>query len=330
MLYAKIAVSWNPSPSSARRIAPTRPSIMSEGATASAPARAWERATRASRGRSRRCRRCRRGRRRRRRARCTGRGRRRSRSGSRAPRRAWPGSRSARAPRRPRPTSPARPAVGEPEQQYAADAEALRVGGDRRRDVGRDVTLAGQRRDGPVDVGAADDESGWIRSGARRASRARGGAGPGTAAGGDANSGEAHDGSVDAVRAHGCCAEVAPPARRPRCRERGLLPAAARSAIQTTSPACGATCALGSGSPARMRSRASRLRSPSARISTRRERASAGSVSVRRSWARRARGRRRTAARAPRAAASPGRARRSARPPIESSVTSSASGSSAA
>ena len=43
-----IGVSPKPSSSSAARIAPTRPSIMSLGATTSAPARAWETAVRAS------------------------------------------------------------------------------------------------------------------------------------------------------------------------------------------------------------------------------------------------------------------------------------------
>ena len=43
-----IGVSVKPSASSAERSAPTRPSIMSLGATASAPARAWETAVRAS------------------------------------------------------------------------------------------------------------------------------------------------------------------------------------------------------------------------------------------------------------------------------------------
>ena len=61
-------------------------------------------------------------------------------------------------------------------------------------------------------------------------------------------------------------------------------PRAASSTIQTTSPSSGATIAAGAGSPVRMRARASRLRSPSAMISTRRERASAGSVSVMRSY----------------------------------------------
>ncbi len=41
-------VSWWPSSSSAARIAPIRPSIMSEGATTSVPAAAWERACRTS------------------------------------------------------------------------------------------------------------------------------------------------------------------------------------------------------------------------------------------------------------------------------------------
>ncbi len=41
-------MSGKPSPSSSARIAPTRPSIMSEGATTSAPARAWLTAVRAS------------------------------------------------------------------------------------------------------------------------------------------------------------------------------------------------------------------------------------------------------------------------------------------
>ena len=44
-----IAVSVRPSASSVARIAPTRPSIMSEGATTSAPARACESATSAIR-----------------------------------------------------------------------------------------------------------------------------------------------------------------------------------------------------------------------------------------------------------------------------------------
>ena len=39
-----MGTSLRPAPSSARRMAPTRPSIMSEGATMSAPASTWERA----------------------------------------------------------------------------------------------------------------------------------------------------------------------------------------------------------------------------------------------------------------------------------------------
>lgn len=46
-----IGVSEKPAPSSARRSARIRPSIMSEGATMSAPARAWERAVLASNSR---------------------------------------------------------------------------------------------------------------------------------------------------------------------------------------------------------------------------------------------------------------------------------------
>ena len=43
-----IGVSAYPASSSVSRIAPTRPSIMSDGATMSAPASTWESATRAS------------------------------------------------------------------------------------------------------------------------------------------------------------------------------------------------------------------------------------------------------------------------------------------
>ena len=84
--------------------------------------------------------------------------------------------------------------------------------------------------------------------------------------------------------------EDTPRVRRPRQEEEELSPVqigyarAARSAIQTTSPSAGSTIALGNCSPAMMRARASRLRSPSARISTSRERARAGSVSVMRSY----------------------------------------------
>ena len=46
--YERIGSSVKPAPSRARRIAPTRPSIMSDGATMSAPAAAWTRACSAS------------------------------------------------------------------------------------------------------------------------------------------------------------------------------------------------------------------------------------------------------------------------------------------
>ena len=43
-----IRVRWYPQPSSASRIAPMRPSIMSDGATMSTPASAWQSACRVS------------------------------------------------------------------------------------------------------------------------------------------------------------------------------------------------------------------------------------------------------------------------------------------
>ena len=175
---------------------------MSEGATASAPARACESATRAS-------------------------------SGSVASLSTWPSCRTPQAPcevywQRHTSVSTGSPgawvriariarlhgagvvpggrpllilAIGQPEQQHSAHPTGLGLGRQARGDVGRDVALAGERRDRPVDARAADDEERLNQVCGRDARLAHEAAQTlGTSQAAHANSGETHTGSVDAAR----------------------------------------------------------------------------------------------------------------------------------
>ena len=89
-------------------------------------------------------------------------------------------------------------AIGQSEQEHAADPAGLGLRRQARGDVGRDVALAGERRDRAVDARAGDDEQRLHEIGrrdARLAHEATQPLGPSQAA--HANSGKAHPGSLD-------------------------------------------------------------------------------------------------------------------------------------
>ena len=175
MLYEKIAVSSSPSASRASGSPPRgRPSCPTARPHRRPRVRARARRARATGG-WRRCRPRRRAARRRRRARCTGRGTRRSGWGGRARTRGSPGSRSARAPRRPTPTTPGRPcASGRPNSSMPPTPRAWASAA-----ISAATSAEMWRWPGSEAIGRSTPEpvttkSGWTRSaGETRVSRTR-------------------------------------------------------------------------------------------------------------------------------------------------------------